>query len=44
MESTYSDGSKPDDDEICGLLLATLFAGQAPSIVFQQFLDSFANC
>lgn len=38
IDSQYVDGSRPSDDEICGLLLATLFAGQHTSSITSVWL------
>jgi sterol 14-demethylase len=41
MDATYLDGTSPTDDEICGLLLATLFAGQHTSSITSVWLVLF---
>eukprot|EP00475_Leptophrys_vorax_P024007 TRINITY_DN3304_c0_g1_i4.p1 TRINITY_DN3304_c0_g1~~TRINITY_DN3304_c0_g1_i4.p1 ORF type:complete len:450 (+),score=108.17 TRINITY_DN3304_c0_g1_i4:332-1681(+) len=38
MDAEYMDGSKPSDDEIAGLLIATLFAGQHTSSITSVWL------
>jgi sterol 14-demethylase len=38
VESRYTDGTAPTDDEICGLLLAALFAGQHTSNITSTWM------